>query len=160
MASIRPTRSGIAGPPHVPIASAVPSAMRSATISQSAIHDITVSDCELWSLLETLALVKKVKTKRESLKALPTFSGRWVSNPIEASRPPVPAATSAVTKSSTQCQQSPTKIHYHGKRVLGRVSLLRDKRVDVASQNTNKVFVYKNVSFMKENQAKPYEKQF
>ena len=68
-------------------------------------HCCTISAClpfdgESGSLLETLALMKKAKTKRESLKATPTFSGRWVSNPMEASMPPVPAATSAVTKSS------------------------------------------------------------
>ena len=44
--------------------------------------------------------MKKLKKNRESLKATPTFSGRNVSNPMEASRPPVPATTSAVTKSS------------------------------------------------------------
>lgn len=50
--------------------------------------------------LETLSLVNAEKKEKESFMAVPTFSGRRVSKPIEALIPPTPEATLAVTKSS------------------------------------------------------------
>lgn len=62
----------------------------------------------IYDLLDTLSLIKKPKKKSESLNATPMFSARRVSNPIDASIPPVPEATSAVVKSSviSQCSRS------------------------------------------------------
>lgn len=51
------------------------------------------------NLLDTASLTNGAQNVKLSLKALPEFSPLSVSNPMLASIPPVPAPTSAVTKS-------------------------------------------------------------
>ena len=93
-----PARKGTTGPPHFPVAAIRPNPIKSATTYAQQANTSTV----IFSLhsLDVLSLKKNLKKKSVSLKAGPTFSGRLVSYPMDASRPPTPVATLAVMKSS------------------------------------------------------------